>query len=330
MRLGRPARLARWEPPEPGQPLVSRPFGTALQAKPHDARRATWHPPACLSTQHHRRNPGGSGTDHDGRLRPTFAIDLERSSAAIPTPAAGSYLPQRNNEGLLRRWSTWTTQDPGGWAAFIGSMVGTWQGWVDNEALRMPGYRDRVVTIYSTADEGGMNLNMEPSTVQALADRGAFAATRLVTKFTGLFGPAQNTGLDNHRWIRFRVALAGLSDNGVADYGLVLAPGFWGLGASVTELALEYGFNELALSDVTIALPLTRNPGAALGRLGFRADGGHSRHGRVPAVPALRSRLATHARLTRLLKRAITHVDIANLAVWRPVPSAGTIPTWHR
>ncbi|MFZ1410855.1 MAG: hypothetical protein WAS07_05330 [Micropruina sp.] len=144
--------------------------------------------------------------------RPTFAIDLEQSSAAIPTPEAGTYLPQGNNEGLLRRWSTWTTHDTGGWAAFIGSMVGTWQGWVDNEALRMPGYRDRVVTVYSTADEGGLNLNMDDKTVRALADRGAFAATRLVTKFTGPFGAAPNTGLDNHRWIRLRVALAGLSD----------------------------------------------------------------------------------------------------------------------
>ncbi|MBK8460993.1 MAG: hypothetical protein IPL43_13115 [Micropruina sp.] len=89
------------------------------------------------------------------------------------------------------------------------------------------------------------------------------------------------------------MALAGLSDNGVADYGLVLAPGFWGLGASVTELALEYGFNELALSDVTIALPLTRNPDAALGAAGVPCRRcGHSRHGRGPAVPALRSRLA--------------------------------------
>ncbi|MFZ1410746.1 MAG: GNAT family protein [Micropruina sp.] len=62
-------------------------------------------------------------------------------------------------------------------------------------------------------------------------------------------------------------------EGGVADYGLVLAPRFWGLGASVTRLALDYGFKELALDEVTIALPLTRNPDAALGRLGFRADG---------------------------------------------------------
>lgn len=62
-------------------------------------------------------------------------------------------------------------------------------------------------------------------------------------------------------------------EDGVADYGLVLAPRFWGHGDSVTRLALHHGFDELGLDEVTIALPFTRNPGAALRRLGFRDDG---------------------------------------------------------
>nr|NLI50664.1 hypothetical protein [Propionibacterium sp.] len=144
--------------------------------------------------------------------RPTFAIDLQSTGSRVATPEAGSYLPQENNAGLSRTWTSWTTTDPGGLGAFVGAMVETWQGWVDNEALRMPGYRDRVVTIYSTADEGGMNLNMESGTVTALADRGEAAAAKLVAKFAGPFGAAPNTGFDNHRWVRLRAALAGVSD----------------------------------------------------------------------------------------------------------------------
>lgn len=144
--------------------------------------------------------------------RPTFAIDLQSTGAPVATPESGSYLPQENGDGLSRNWTSWTTTDPGGLGAFAGAMVETWQGWVDNEALRMPGYRDRVVTIYSTADEGGMNLNMEGGTVTALADRGEAAAAKLVAKFAGPFGKSPNTGFDNHRWVRLRAALAGVSD----------------------------------------------------------------------------------------------------------------------
>lgn len=144
--------------------------------------------------------------------RPTFAIDLQKAGRPIPTPDDGSYLPQANDEGLARSWTSWDTTDAGGLSRFVGAMISTWQGWVDTEALRMPGYRDRVVTIYSTADEGGMNLTMDDATVQRLADRGASAADKLVTKFTSGFDERPTTGFDNHRWIRLRVALAGLSE----------------------------------------------------------------------------------------------------------------------
>ncbi len=143
---------------------------------------------------------------------PTFAIDLQGTSRPITDPASGSYLPQKNTDGLARRWVSWEADDEGGLATFFGSMVKTWKEWVDTEALRLPGYRDRVVTIYTTDDEGGMNLNMDSATVVDLAERGEAAATKLVDKFTGPFGAAPNNGFDNHRWIRLRSALAGMAE----------------------------------------------------------------------------------------------------------------------
>jgi len=143
---------------------------------------------------------------------PTFAIDLQATSREVSEPSGGSYLPMKNTDGLTRRWTSWRTTDEGALGSFVGAMIGTWQGWVDNEALRLPGYRDRVVTIYTTADEGGMNLNMDAETVAGLASRGQAAAEKLVSKFTGPFGDAPNNGFDNHRWIRLRSALAAISE----------------------------------------------------------------------------------------------------------------------
>jgi len=145
--------------------------------------------------------------------RPTFAIDLEAAEAPITEQDAGSYLPQANDEGLARDLSTWQPDDKGALGSFANAMLATWQGWVDNEALRMPGYRDRVVTIYTTAEEGGLNLNMDEKTVANLAERGRGAGTKLVTKFTSPFGSAPDTtGFDNHRWLRLRASMAGLGE----------------------------------------------------------------------------------------------------------------------
>lgn len=59
----------------------------------------------------------------------------------------------------------------------------------------------------------------------------------------------------------------------LADFGLVLHPRFWGMGAEITRLALVRGFTDLGLTAVTIALPFSRNVDRTLGRLGFRPDG---------------------------------------------------------
>ena len=53
---------------------------------------------------------------------------------------------------------------------------------------------------------------MNPDTVTRLAERGEAAASRLVGKFTGPYGPAPNTGFDNHRWVRLRAALAAFAE----------------------------------------------------------------------------------------------------------------------
>jgi hypothetical protein len=85
--------------------------------------------------------------------------------------------------------------------------VETARTWVDQASLTMPGYRDRVVTVYQDGAEGGINLAMPPELVTALSERGRFAAARLVDRF-GPDGP----GWPSHRWIRYRTSTAALSD----------------------------------------------------------------------------------------------------------------------
>ena len=87
-------------------------------------------------------------------------------------------------------------------------MIDTMQSWNDNLTILHPGYRDRIVHISHTEDEGGLNLNMPKETIQRLAQRGAAAGAALTEKFD----PATGDGWNNHLWVRYRVLLAMLSD----------------------------------------------------------------------------------------------------------------------
>lgn len=147
--------------------------------------------------------------------RPTFAIDLATfpdGYAKDPDESRNSTVPTSNTAGLLRRWSTIPTSGIGGLGAFLMQVVETARGWVDAAQLTMPGYRDRVVTIWHDDAEGGMNLAMPPEVVTGLADRGRGAARHLVDRFAGdQPGVVPAEGWDNHRWIRFRTSTAGLA-----------------------------------------------------------------------------------------------------------------------
>lgn len=147
--------------------------------------------------------------------RPTFALDL----ASFPDgrikdkvdEANNVYLPLGNTGGLLRPWAAMPTDGVKDLGTFFSRIVDTARGWVDAAQLGLPGYRDRIVTIYHDDTEGGMNLNMPASRVTALSKRGKAAGAKLVTKFAGTpEGKPQGWGWDNNRWIRFRTATAGL------------------------------------------------------------------------------------------------------------------------
>ncbi len=147
--------------------------------------------------------------------RPTFAFNLGpfppgREKSA--DQADNSYLPVRNQAGLQRAWTTLPTEGAGAWAAFGMRLVSTAREWVDAAQLVLPGYRDRIVTVQHDDSEGGMNLSMPERVVRDLAERGRLGAVKLTDAFAGERpGETPAWGWDNHRWVRFRTATAGLS-----------------------------------------------------------------------------------------------------------------------
>lgn len=152
--------------------------------------------------------------DHALPTRPTFAIDLADFPAGrtrSDNEAENSYLPTVNQGGANRRWAPWPTDGLNALKGFGQAIVDSARVWVDQAQLVMPGFRDRVVTIFHEQSEGGMNLSMPPDVLQRLAKRGDAAAEKLVHEFAGP-PPFETTGKgwDNHRWIRFRTATSGL------------------------------------------------------------------------------------------------------------------------
>jgi predicted acylesterase/phospholipase RssA len=160
--------------------------------------------------------------------RPTFAIDLESFPPDQPKDPndqrQNCALPIANNVGLQQPWTALSPTDNTITAgitalgAFLAQIVDTARGWVDAAHLVMPGYRDRVVTVYNDATEGGMNLKMPGPVVRGLAERGEAAGAKLVDKFTGTptdergHTHTRGWGWNNQRWIRFRTAAAGLDE----------------------------------------------------------------------------------------------------------------------
>ena len=105
--------------------------------------------------------------------RPTFGVNLKGFHQDFPKDR--TYLPEplENDKGLKTAIPT-LSEAPGlgSVAAFVGSIVNTMQNWRDQIQIAMPGYRDRIVHVCHTEQEGGLNLNMpstRPSTISPTA-----------------------------------------------------------------------------------------------------------------------------------------------------------------
>jgi Patatin-like phospholipase len=133
--------------------------------------------------------------------RPTFLVNLR---AAVDGADRPDVAVAADNQQGLEGARTGLGDEPPTVPHFVAAIVRTMQNWVDNAQMRMPGYRDRIVTVYLGKGEGGLNLQMPGPLVDELAKRGGRAAGLLVARYAD--PPA--TGWHNHRWVRFRSLMA--------------------------------------------------------------------------------------------------------------------------
>ena len=161
----------------------------------------------------------------DGTLprRPTFSIDLSEKPAGTPKDQLTPAMPESNNVDINDRWNRFDTDAPAQTntppadkpdldrlIGFVWSIIATMQNWSDTTQARLPGYRDRIVTVPLTPDEGGLNLDMPPENITALTERGVMAAELIKKHFDVPPSDDEVMTWDNHRWIRLRSFLASL------------------------------------------------------------------------------------------------------------------------
>lgn len=171
--------------------------------------------------------------------RPTFGItlgDFHPKYVQSADERCNVWMPRTNNEGLLEWWTRWEGGGTGGVVSFLKAILDTMQNWVDNTQTRVPGYRDRIVHISHSKDEGGLNLAMPPETLAILTERGRQAGRLLLHTYTQPpdtvipgTGPTEDpcrpgetllprvVSWENHRWVRLRTSLSLLSD-AVTDF----------------------------------------------------------------------------------------------------------------
>lgn len=151
----------------------------------------------------------------DGALptRPTFAINLgpfPQGREPDPDPSKDIEYA-RTNEVLRATYADLPSSGLGALTGFARLAFDTARNWHDSSHLQFPGYRDRIVEVFQTDHEGGLNLDMQQEVIDGLGARGRAAAEAMVDQFTtDHYRQPHATGWDNHRWVRYRALLAAL------------------------------------------------------------------------------------------------------------------------
>ena len=82
-------------------------------------------------------------------------------------------------------------------AEFLGAIWNTAQNYHDNMQASLPSYRERIVNVRFTSDEGGLNLTMDAAKVKNIQAKGAKAGEMLREDFDW----------PTHKWVRFQVLM---------------------------------------------------------------------------------------------------------------------------
>jgi len=139
---------------------------------------------------------------------PTLAINL--GSFGPRTDPSGIIITKTNAQGRLDPFNAISS-----FLSFLSAIFGTMQNWNDNVQAKLPGFRDRIVTVALRPDEGGLNLDMDPKTIEALESRGVAAGRAVAQRFavpSDLTNRSTEPSWESHRWSRLRTDLGMLKE----------------------------------------------------------------------------------------------------------------------
>jgi predicted acylesterase/phospholipase RssA len=154
--------------------------------------------------------------------RPTFAINL--SPAPDDDPNADVAMPETMMTRVAEQWTRFDHIAPGlhdrkapsataMLAGLFGAILDTAKNWHDALQIRVPGYRERVATVYLQPGEGGLTVNMPSAVVARVSERGAEAAAVILSRYatpgdTNVTLPTLTGDVpvswSAHRWGRYR------------------------------------------------------------------------------------------------------------------------------
>ena len=143
---------------------------------------------------------------------PTFAINLAPFPAGrerVEDESRNVYMAASNGAARLMGFNRF-----GNLPGFLSALANAMQNWNDNTQSVLPGYRDRIVTVFLDADEGGLNLDMPAVVLARLRARGAAAGAMIAAHFEApsVLGPDIGMNWENHRWLRLRSTMGALKD----------------------------------------------------------------------------------------------------------------------
>jgi predicted acylesterase/phospholipase RssA len=95
--------------------------------------------------------------------------------------------------------------------SFIRAIWSTAQNYRDNTQSILPSYRERVVQVRLSDEEGGLNLSMDNDTIKRVVKKGDIAGQKILDYFN----------FDHHQWVRFQV-LMGLLERELTKMETVL------------------------------------------------------------------------------------------------------------
>ncbi|HEY7608102.1 MAG TPA: hypothetical protein VIF14_02640 [Alphaproteobacteria bacterium] len=139
---------------------------------------------------------------------PTFAINFRPPHPDMPDELV--WMPKSNRERGIAIWNRFDAGRAPTLGGFLATIKDVTQNWMDNEQVRVPGFRDRIVHITLQPGEGGVNLDMPPAMIADIAERGRVAGQTLAERFAS--GPQWEVAeaWEGHRWVRFRSSMYAL------------------------------------------------------------------------------------------------------------------------